>query len=99
MPGQIRRIASFLDIPIDERKWEAILEHCGFDYMHNHAEDSAPLRGIMWEGGAKTFVYKGTNGRWRDVLTEEDSVHYEALAVEKLGPDCARWLAIGDMPD
>ena len=99
MPGQIRQIASFLDIPIDESKWEAILEHCSFDYMHNHAEAAVPLGGIMWEGGAKSFIYKGTNGRWRDVLTEEDSVQYEALAVEKLGPDCARWLAIGEMPE
>lgn len=98
LPGQIRRIASFLDVPIDESKWEAIVEHCSFDYMHNHAEESVPLGGKPWEGGAKSFIYKGTNGRWRDVLTEEDIAKYEALAVEKLGPKCAHWLATGEMP-
>ncbi|MGL5803934.1 MAG: sulfotransferase domain-containing protein, partial [Xenococcaceae cyanobacterium] len=65
MPQQIQRIAEFLEIPIDESKWETILEHCSFDYMKQHASQSTPLGGIVWEGGAETFIYKGTNGRWR----------------------------------
>jgi aryl sulfotransferase len=42
-------------------------------------------------------VHKGENGRWRDTLTAEDVSKYEALALAlaKLGPDCARWLATG----
>ena len=97
MPGQIREIAEFLGIAIDESKWDAILEHCSFDYMKNNAEKSAPVGGIFWEGGAKTFIHKGTNGRWRDVLTAEDNAQYEALALEKLGVDCSQWLASGRM--
>ena len=96
MPGEIRRIAAFLDIPVEERKWDAILEHCSFDYMRAHAEPSVPLGGAMWEGGAKTFIHKGTNGRWRDVLTEEDNANYESRALEELGPECAHWLASGE---
>jgi len=99
LPGQIRRIASFLDVPIDESNWEAIVEHCTFDYMHDHAEESVPLGGKPWEGGAKSFIYKGTNGRWRDVLTKADIAKYEAVAVEKLGPECAHWLATGKIPE
>lgn len=97
MPGEIRRIADFLSISIDETKWPAILEHCSFDYMKRHAELSAPLGGAIWEGGAGTFINKGTNGRWRDVLSPEESRKYEALAAEKLGPACADWLATGEM--
>lgn len=95
MPGQIRRIAAFLDIPIDEERWPAILKHCGFEYMKAHAARSAPLGGIMWDGGAETFVHKGTNGRWRDVLTQEDCGRYEARARRELGEACAHWLATG----
>lgn len=95
MPGQIRQIAAFLDIPIDEAQWPAIVEHCSFDYMKRHAEKSVPLGGVFFEGGAQTFIYKGTNGRWRDMLPAEDSERYEAIALERLGPDCARWLAQG----
>src|ERR1700761_9109304 len=62
MPGTIRRVASFLDIAVDETRWDAIVEHCGFDYMKAHADKSAPLGGILWEGGPGTFLNKGTNG-------------------------------------
>lgn len=97
MPGGIRRIAKFLDIPIDESKFPAIVEHCTFDYMKAHAAQSAPLGGGLWEGGAETFINKGTNGRWRDLLSKEDVAAYEARAVKELGPDCAHWLATGEI--
>ena len=95
MPGQIRRIAQFLEIEIDEEKWPAILEHCSFDYMKANAQLAAPLGGVLWEGGAKTFINKGTNGRWRDTLSAEESRRYEEKALEELGPECAEWLATG----
>jgi aryl sulfotransferase len=97
MPGEIRRIAEFLEISIDESKWNTILEHCSFDYMKAHAEQIVPMGGVLWEGGAKTFINKGTNGRWRDVLSEADSARYESLALEKLGSECTHWLATGEM--
>jgi aryl sulfotransferase len=95
MPGQIRRIAKFLDIPIDERTFPAILDHCSFDYMKAHADKSVPLAGAIFADGAKSFIHKGRNGRWRDVLTAEDSRRYEAAAGRELGEACARWLAEG----
>jgi aryl sulfotransferase len=53
------------------------------------------LGGVLWEGGAQTFINKGTNGRWRDLLTPADIADYEARALHELGPDCAAWLARG----
>jgi len=97
MPGEIRRIARFLDIEIDETRWPQIVEHCSFDYMKKHGEKSAPLGGALWEGGAESFLHKGTNSRWKDVLTAEDCRRYEILAQEKLGATCAEWLATGKM--
>lgn len=96
MPGQIKEIADFLEIPIEESKWEQILEHCSFDYMKLNAALSAPLGGAFWEGGAKTFINKGTNGRWRDVLTTEEIRKYDSMAEQKLSAECARWLAMGE---
>jgi len=96
MEGEIRRLAAFLDIEIDEARWPAIVEHCSFDYMKKHADKSAPLGGALWEGGASTFINKGTNGRWRDVLSAEECANYEALARDKLGEECARWLMTGE---
>jgi aryl sulfotransferase len=95
MAGEIRRIAAFLDIEVEPGRWPAILEHCSFDYMKLNAAKSAPLGGSVWEGGAETFIHKGTNGRWRDTLSAAECARYEAVALEQLGHDCARWLAGG----
>jgi len=43
----MQRIAEFLAIPIDEMKWDAILEHCSFDYMKQHATKSVPLAALF----------------------------------------------------
>ncbi len=96
MPSQIRRIAEFLEIAIDEAKWNAILEHCSFAYMKQNAPKSVPHGGAFWDGGAQTFIHKGTNGRWRDTLTTQESQKYERVAREQLGEACAYWLATGN---
>ena len=95
LEGEMREIAAFLEVDIPADRWPQVVEHCTFDWMKANADKVAPLGGAVWEGGAATFVHKGVNGRWRDVLTVQDSLDYERLAVEKLGPDCARWLACG----
>ncbi len=97
LPGSIRNIASFLEIPIDESKWDDILKHCSFDYMKANSEMSAPLGGVFWEGGAKSFINIGTNGRWKDLLTNEDNAKYEQAVAENLPADCAHWLATGEL--
>ena len=93
----IRDIAAFLEIEAAEESWPAILDHCSFDYMKRHAEKVVPLGGAPWEGGAGTFINKGTNGRWRDLLTAEDCRRFEQLATEQLGAECAEWLAEGGL--
>jgi aryl sulfotransferase len=96
MPGAIRDLAKFLEIPINEDKWDDILLHCSFDYMKANATKSVPLGGAFWNGGAETFIHKGTNGRWRDSLSNDQVAAYEQRAEQELGGECARWLATGD---
>jgi aryl sulfotransferase len=96
LPGSILRIAEFLEIDVDSATFPKIVEHCSFDYMKSHAASVAPLGGVLWQGGAQTFVHKGTNGRWRDTLSAEEIVAYEAKALAELGSDCAWWLAMGE---
>ena len=93
LPGEIRRIAAFLDIHIDEARFPAIVEHCSFGYMKKNASKAVPLGGAFWDGGAETFIHKGVNGRWRDVLSPDESAAYEARARAELGETCAAWLA------
>lgn len=91
-PDAIRRIAAHLGIPIDEDRWADVLAHSDFNYMREHADKTVPLGGAFWEGGTKSFIYKGTNGRWRDELPAELSAAYEARARAELGDECAKWL-------
>ena len=57
MPSEIRRLAEFLDISINDDKWDDILLHCSFDYMKANATRSVPPGGAFWDGGAKTFIH------------------------------------------
>lgn len=96
MPGEMRRIAEFLQLPIDESRWSQIVEYCSFDWMKKNATKSVPLGGACWDGGAEVFINKGVNGRWRDTLTDAESADYDARAHRELGTECARWLATGE---
>jgi aryl sulfotransferase len=96
MPEEIRRIAAFLEIPVEETHWPTILQHCSFDWMKSHAAQSAPLGGVFWDGGAETFIHKGVNGRWAETLSPEDVAEYEQRAAQELGPQCAHWIATGE---
>ena len=95
LPGEIRSLAEFLGIDIDEAAWPAILEHCSFEYMRGRAIEREEH---LLKGGGATFYNKGTNGRWRDVLTAEDIARYEAEVARNLTPECAEWLATGGLP-
>lgn len=97
MPGQMRRIAAFLDIPVEEANWDDIITYCSFDWMKANASKSTPAGGVFWDGGADVFINKGVNGRWQSVLSAEESIAYEAVARRELGAECAAWLA-GESP-
>ncbi len=97
MPGEMRRMATFLDIKIDETRWDRIVEYCRFDWMKANATKSVPLGGAFWDAGAEVFINKGVNGRWTETLTEAESAAYEARAVAELGQACADWLRTGEM--
>ena len=99
MPGEMRKLAAYLGIPIDESRWDSILKYCSFEWMKNNAPQVAPLGGIFWDGGASNFIFKGTNGRWRDTLSPAAITSYEARAVRELGAECAAWLATGRRSD
>ena len=94
MAREIRAIATFLDIPIKESRWESILEHCSFEWMKKNATKSVPLGGAFWDAGAEVFINKGVNGRWTDTLTPEEVAEYEARSRTELGDACAHWLAM-----
>jgi aryl sulfotransferase len=95
LAGEMRGIANFLDISLAPVDFERAVSHCTFDYMKAHAELVTPRGGVPFDGGGKTFINKGTNGRWRDQLHADESLAFEARAKAELGEHCADWLAHG----
>ena len=95
--GEIEKIAAFLEIDVapeslarDPRALQLRL--------HEDGRREAGACALRLQGGGKTFINKGTNGRWRDVLTADDIARYEAEVAKNLTPDAARWLATGELP-
>ncbi len=95
LPGTVRDVAQFLGIELDAATFATVVEHASFDYMKRNAHLAAPLGGTIWEGGASTFINKGTNGRWQGTLSPGECRAYETRAIAELGPDCAAWLESG----
>jgi len=95
---EMLRVAAFLEVTVDaeSRSFAKQVHACTFEAMKGDAEKVAPLGGALWEGGSETFINKGTNGRWRGVLTDAQVEAYERAAEERLGNECATWLANGD---
>jgi aryl sulfotransferase len=93
LAGEMRRIAAFLGIEPPASLWPAVVERCTFDAMKARSHEI----GTFWnfEGGAQSFLFKGTNGRWRDVLTPAEVAAYLRRVAEVLPAEAAAWLENG----
>jgi aryl sulfotransferase len=90
----MRRVAEFIGADVPAEHWPDVVERCTFEAMRN----SGPRVGeidMAFKGGLKSFVFKGTNGRWRDVLTADELDAYDRRVREVLPPAAAAWLEHG----
>jgi aryl sulfotransferase len=94
LEGEMRRIADFLEIDLSASQWLAVVERCTFDAMRGRARQIGDFD-RYFEGGAQGFLYKGTNGRWRDELTDDEVAAYGARVAELCPPDMAAWIERG----
>jgi len=92
---EIRRIADFLDIPAVDEQIAAIVQQTSLTAMRTRAEQNDPGIQDVWVNGARSFFYKGTNGRWKAVLSGEELAMYEHTAAKVLTQDCRTWLEQG----
>lgn len=102
LQGEITRIYRFLKLHgevkagVEADVVKAATDCSTFEYMKKNATHIIPGAERAWKGGAKTFINKGTNKRWVDVLPKELSEKYEETAKIELGEECAHWLATGE---
>lgn len=94
LDGEMRRVAGFLDVDVPAAAWQAVVDRCTFAAMKARADEINDFS-RLFDGGAETFLYQGTNGRWRDVLTDDELAAYDRTVAERLSPISADWLAAG----
>lgn len=93
---EMRRVASYIGIDVPEASWPDLVEACSFATVKkNPRVVTGDGIDFAFKGGGDTFINKGTNGRWKDVLSEEELQMYRDAMTRTLDPDCARWLENG----
>lgn len=95
LAGEMRRIARYLEIEVPEAKWPELVEAASFEAMKRDGELLLPELALVFQGGAASFLHKGTNDRWRHVLTVDELAQHAAVVKRTLTPDLARWLERG----
>lgn len=93
----VRRIVDFTGIDVGEAEIERAVAVTTFSRVKQVADKRTAEQGEdpFFRGGSSAFFFKGTNGRWRGLLTAEDLELYEQAKTRVLEPDCARWLEQG----
>jgi aryl sulfotransferase len=95
LEGQMRRAADYIGVEIPEARWPAVVNAAQFETVKNNpAKVVSESIESSFIGGGDTFINKGTNGRWKDVLTEKELTQYEAV-MKRQPADYANWLQNG----
>ncbi|HEY6599545.1 MAG TPA: sulfotransferase domain-containing protein, partial [Pseudomonadales bacterium] len=96
LEGEMRRLAKFLGVTVRENDWPALAQKATFAAMREEAiAQEDPTQPGFFAGGQARFFFKGTNGRWRDVLTAAELGEYDKAVARTLTADCAAWLERG----
>ena len=95
LDGEMRRLAAFLGIPVDEGRWPTLVRAARFDAMKQRAGDTAPGSHLGEWRSASDFFRKGRMQAWREALGAESLALYERAMAERYEPDFRRWLERG----
>lgn len=90
---EMERIADFLNISVSKDALEKIAQAVSLEAMRSEAEGSDFAS--SFKGGASTFFFKGSNGRWRDVLSAKELELYERKVSEVLTHEARYWIENG----
>jgi len=94
LPAEMRRIARFLDIEIDEAVFPSLVEAAGFEAMKKKANDLAPgADAKLWKDNAQ-FFSKGTSGQWRARWSDANLARLQTLCAS-YPEDYIGWLLSG----
>jgi aryl sulfotransferase len=94
LEGEMRRVAAFLSLDPSRAVWPTLVEAASFEGMKREGKSLMPGIEDFFAGGSDRFLFKGTNGRWREVMSVDDLALYENAA-KRLAPGLTHWLQHG----
>lgn len=92
---QMRRVANYIGVDVPEDSWPRLVDACSFATVKKNPEKVIGDMSFGFKGGSDTFINKGTNGRWKGVLSEDELQMYRDAMKRTLPDDCANWLENG----
>jgi aryl sulfotransferase len=95
LPGEMRQLASRLDISVPEDKWPSLIQAATFKQMQAAADQLQPLQREPERDvskGHSAFFRKGSSGDGRALLTESEAARYYTRAARIAPPELLTWL-------
>ena len=95
LEAAVRRVANFVGIAASDALIADVVETTTFDNVKKTIAASTPTESggpSVLRGGLDSFFFRGQNGRWRSVLTDEDLALYVEARDQILTPESAAWI-------
>ncbi len=99
LEGEMRRLASALQIEVPEKLWPSLVQAAKFENMRENAARIAPdaEKGV-WKD-ARGFFYSGSSEYWKEFFTPEAFERYKMRADALAEVDLLRWAHQGSNPE
>ncbi len=88
--AEIEKFAYFINRRLDSEQKEMILYKSSLEYMKKES-NKFEHRDFQ----KHRFIYKGTNGRWQNVLSDKQLKRYEDRLANRLDAGCTKWVKNG----
>ena len=95
LDGEMRRLASVLNIDVDEARWDELVTAATFERMKDRAEELAPQVTHGFWNETSRFFNRGSSGQWQSFFDDDDVARYEARVHELAAPDFVEWVHAG----
>jgi hypothetical protein len=95
LDSEMRRVANFLEINIDEAQWPRLVDAASFNGMRDKAQETAPDADLGEWSNSADFFHSARMGAWKTELNAENKWLYETINSVRLDPDLKVWAEQG----
>ena len=93
LDAQMRTVAEFLGVTVEDEDWPALVDAARLDSMRERAAQSVPESDLsIWPDPAR-FFQRGGRRPWDELLDQKDLDRYEGRLRALADPDMAAWLS------